>query len=273
MRVRSSSGAKFTLLWEQNDERRSLTIGEPSADGTHSVTLDDMQLSALLVRRCLIVQWGTPMKEAFFPLNISSDSKPGLPAVLGEKPTEQDLLAYFHGRIDEDDLMSILIERRRKKVEGQEAASTPPGRELQNYVLREFLEGIYGMEEVMHESTESPRIFEQALLGEFSPVRLATETQHAFCGGRRTPTAAGFQFVELLRLVENLAPRDDKKPEPAWFGETRERAMDQVLQVVGSAAKRTEFRDNCGTPVFLEFVEAVLKSKTASRWRDAVARQ
>jgi phosphatidylserine/phosphatidylglycerophosphate/cardiolipin synthase-like enzyme len=270
LRVRCSAVADFSLAWERDDELVTLSVGAPSAEGILTIDLDEAQIFALLVRRRVIVRWGEPIRHAFFPLNIASNSKPGLPAVLGQDPTEQDLLAYFHGRIDEEDLMNLLMERGRQKEAGQQAALAPPGRELQNYVVREFLEGLYGMEDVLRDSTASPRIFEQALLGEFSPVRLANETQRAFASGRRTATATGFQLVELLRLVENLAPRDQEKHEPNWFAATRERSLEQLLRIVGTAGVRAEFRESCDAPSFREFVQTVLKTETAARWWTAI---
>jgi hypothetical protein len=147
---------------------------------------------------------------------------------------------------------------------------TPPGRELQNYVIREFLEGLYGMEDVLRSSATSRRVFEQALLGEFSPVRLANETQRAFAGGRRTATAMGFQLVELLRLVESLTLPDEIKPEPAWFADTRDRSLEQLFRVIRTAATRAEFCESCNAPPFRALVAAVLKANTAERWWSAI---
>jgi hypothetical protein len=270
LRVRCSAVANFSLAWERDDELVLLTLGTPSVEGICTIELDETQISTLLVRRRVVVRWGEPRRQALFPLNIASHSKSGLPAVLGQDPTEQDLLAYFHGRIDEEDLMNLLIERGRRKEAGEESPLTPPGRELQNYVVREFLEGLYGMEDVLRDSTASPRIFEQALLGEFSPVRLANETQRAFAGGRRTATATGFQLVELLRLVENLTPRDPKKREPKWFADTRERSLEQLMSVIGTAGARAVFRESCNSAPFREFVQATLKPATAARWSAAI---
>ena len=57
-------------------------------------------------------------------------------------------------------------------------------------------------------SGESPRAFEQALLGDFSPTRLAEEVLRAMRSGRRSPTATAFQLVELLHLVGQLEVTD-----------------------------------------------------------------
>jgi hypothetical protein len=263
-----ATNSPFLLDWEKDGNRSPLNSGKPFQN-SGKIDLNEEQVSALLVRRRLVVRWGEPMQTAFFPLNISSASKRGLPLVLGQDPTEQDLLAYFHGRIAEDDLMSLLIERARLKDTGGVADAPTPGRELQNYVVREFLEGLYGMEDVLRSSTSSPRIFEQALLGEFSPVSLATQTQLAFAGGRRTPTATAFQMLELLRLVENL-PQPDEKDALSWFLTTRERCIEQLLKIVQVASSRSEFCESCRADAFQKLIQSVLKPKTAKCWLGAI---
>jgi hypothetical protein len=274
VRIFDDVATPFEIGWESGDEEKRLRLNETSADGTRSVELLAEQVSALLVRRRVVVRWGDPSQQAIFPINIHGDSKPGLPAVLGQSPTEQDLLAYFHGRIDEDDLMNLLIERARQaESENPPPPPAPPGRELQNYVMREFLEGLYGMEEMLLASTCSQRVFEQALLGEFSPVRLANETVKAFVNHRRTATAVGFQLVQLLQLVENLSPRTaepSKKNIPRWFEKTRERSLAQLMRAVLSAAVRTDFRESCNAEPFRQLVTAVLSDKTAKCWWNAI---
>jgi hypothetical protein len=70
--------------------------------------------------------------------------------------------------------MNLLIERAAQKPDGR-TVPIEPERELQNYVVREFLEGLYGMADLLRHSAVGERTFEQAMLGEFSPVRLANE--------------------------------------------------------------------------------------------------
>jgi hypothetical protein len=234
--------------------------------GLHSASLSDTQVSALLIARRVAVEWGEPVQRALFPINIKAESKTGLPAVLGQDPTEQDLLAYFHGRISEDDLMNTLLERARQLRTGIQVQCEPPGRELQNYVMREFLEGLYGMKDVLRSSASAPRVFEQALLGEFSPVRLGTEVQRAFFAGRRTCVATGFQLVELLQLIDSLEFRDNFRPVPEWFNETRERSLEQLLRVVSVASDRPEFRETCLSLSFRGLVNKLLSAKTAGLW-------
>ena len=152
----------------------------------------------MLSRRTLVVSWGDPPAAAPFPVNIDEPSKAGLPSVLGPRPDEQQLLAYFHGRISEEDLIELLERRAADAVAGGRPTTPPdsePLRQLQSYLLRDFVESLYGLADTLRQSTRSPRAFEQALVGDFSPVSLAEQVLQASRTGRRSPTAAAFQFV------------------------------------------------------------------------------
>jgi hypothetical protein len=218
----------------------------------------------------VVITWKEKTLSACFPINIASKSKAGLPAVLGQHPTERDLLAYFHGRIDEEDLMNLLIERAAQKP-GERTAPIELERELQNYVVREFLEGLYGMADLLQHSAVAERTFEQAMLGEFSPVQLANAVKLSYAGRRRTPTATAFQLLELLRLIENLSP-PATKPIPSWFHSICERAIEKLLLIASEAAKFPEFREKCQATGFAELVSTVLKQNTAQRWVDVVSK-
>ena len=267
--VQCSDATEFSVGYERDDETVFLTLSH-TENHTYVTTLSDADLSALLARRQVVITWKEKTLSACFPINIASKSKAGLPAVLGQHPTEQDLLAYFHGRIDEEDLMNLLIERAAQKA-GERPAVFEPGRELQNYVVREFLESLYGMADSLRHSAVAERTFEQAMLGEFSPVRLANEVKQSYAGRRRTPTAAAFQLLELLSLIENLSP-PAIKPIPAWFHSIRERAIQKLLLIASEAAKFPEFREKCQTTSFAELVSTVLKQDTAQRWMDVVSK-
>jgi hypothetical protein len=265
--------ADFSLAWEKEDELLPLSFGPRSLEGVRACPLDETQIASVLLRRRVVVRWDEPIRKAFFPINIASDSKQGLPAVLGQDPTEQDLIDYFHGRIDEADLIDTLIKRAQPDVGMGSSQTQPlPGRELQNYVMRDFLEGLYGLENVLRDSTYSPRAFEQALLGEFSPVRLAHETQRAFAVGRRTATATAFQLLELLRIIENLSTRVGEECDLTLFAKTRDRAVEELLLVVNAASARAGFSESCDAVPFQELLEAVLKPSTTGRWRKAIER-
>jgi hypothetical protein len=266
IKIERTAPEPFSIALESQHAVTNLICRVSKDGGAHSAYLSAAQVSSLLIARRVIVEWGEPARRALFPINIEAESKTGLPAVLGQDPTEQDLLAYFHGRISDDDLMSLLLERARQRATGIEAQIEPPGKELQNYVMREFLEGLYGMKDVISGATSAARVFEQALLGEFSPVRLGTEVQRAFFAGRRTCVATSFQFVELLQLVDNLEFPDKLGPVPAWFATTRERSLEHLIRIVGVASSRPDFRASCTSPTFRSLVNTILSAKTAVRW-------
>jgi hypothetical protein len=266
--VQCSDATEFSVGCERDDETFFLTVSH-AENHTYVTTLGDEDLSALLARRQVIITWKEKTLSACFPINIASKSKAGLPAVLGQHPTERDLLAYFHGRIDEEDLMNLLIERAAQKP-GERPAPFELERELQNYVVREFLEGLYGMADLLQHSAVAERTFEQAMLGEFSPVQLANEVKLSYAGRRRTPTATAFQLLELLRLIENLSP-PATKPIPSWFHSICERAIEKLLLIASEAAKFPEFREKCQATSFAELVSSVLKRDTAQRWMNAVS--
>jgi hypothetical protein len=271
--IRCDASEPFSVAVESQQANANLIGRIPKGTSTHSVQLNDALVSAFLIARRVIVEWGEPVQRAPFPINIEAESKTGLPAVLGQEPTEQDLLAYFHGRISDDDLMSQLIERARQKALGIEVRFEPPGRELQNYVMREFLEGLYGMKDLIRDAETGERMFEQALLGEFSPVRLATEVQRAFFAGRRTSVAAGFQLVELIQLTDSIEFRGNPGPLPPWFSAIRERSLVQLMRIVCVASTRPDFRASCTSPTFRRLVNTLLSATTADQWWTASAQQ
>ena len=161
----------------------------------------------MLTSRAVQVTWGEPSVSVRFPVNIDEESKAGLPSVLGARPDEQQLLAYFHGRISEEDLIELLERQAAQAVTGGHSPTPEEAerlRQLQSYLLRDFVESLFGLAETLRQSMRSPRAFEQALVGDFSPVSLAEQVLQAFRAGRRSPTAAAFQFVELIQVVAGL---------------------------------------------------------------------
>ena len=136
--------------------------------------------------------WGEPTNPAY-PINVLDTAKAGLPSVLGARPDEQQLLAYFHGQIGEDDLLALLEQRAQHLAKGVEAGTNEgPSADLQNYLIREFVESLYGLEETLKTALYSPRALETAFLGEFSPAALAERVLTSLRAGRRSGTAAAF---------------------------------------------------------------------------------
>jgi hypothetical protein len=235
-------------------------------------TVDTQSLRRVLTVRAVQVSWGEPVLSACFPVNIDEHSKVGLPSVLGARPDEQQLLAYFHGRISEEDLIELLERRAAQALTGRQAPTPQESerlRQFQSYLVRDFVESLFGLASILRQSLRSPRSFEQALVGDFSPVSLAEQVLQAFRAGRRSPTAAAFQFVELLRVVADLPLEGEEILSPGEreaMEEVRGRGLVRLLTIVGSAGEREDFRRACDDGDFSRYVIASLPAALARQW-------
>ena len=209
--------------------------------------VDAQAVRRMLTSRAVQVYWGEPAVAVRFPVNIDEHSKSGLPSVLGVRPDEKQLLAYFHGRITEEDLIELLERRAAQELIGvvpPTLQETERLRQLQSYLLRDFVESLFGLADTLRQSIRSPRSFEQALVGDFSPVSLAEQVVQAFRAGRRSPTSAAFQFIELIRVVAELHLEGE---EPLSQGERE--ALEEV-RVSGIARLLALARGTRGTGGF-----------------------
>jgi hypothetical protein len=234
----------------------------PEPGGVVAFALDPAAVRRLLVRRTVRVQWGEPARAASFPINVLDAAKAGLPSVLGARPDEQQLLAYFHGRIGEDDLLALLEQRAQQAEDVGAGANEGPPADLQNYLIREFVESLYGLEDTLKTALYSPRALESTLLGEFSPAALAHRVLAALRSGRRSATAAAFQFAELVRVVARLPTGTD---DADAIAEVRRRAVDRLLGFVEQAAQIAAFAGSLRDPHFAAYVRASLPRELAVR--------
>jgi hypothetical protein len=252
-------------------DRQTHAMNQPGI--SVGITADSVR--AILTRRVVRVCWGSPPIEALFPVNIAETSKISLPSVLGAKPDEQQLLAYFHGKVSEDDLITLL-EEQAKRTDSVRRSATPQEkdgqlRELQNYVVREFVESLYGLSDTLRQAAYSPRALEQAMLGDFSPSSLAEQVLQAFSAGRRSPTATAFQLVELFRVLDELTWPSDRNILPTdrmILDDVRRRTLERLLGFARAAAARSDFRNVCLDTEFDSYVAAVLSHDLANRWRE-----
>jgi hypothetical protein len=233
-------------------------------------------LRRVLTSRAVQVSWKEPACSVRFPVNIDEDSKAGLPSVLGARPDEQQLLAYFHGRISEEDLIELLEQRAAQALTGVPAPTPQEAerlRQLQSYLLRDFVESLFGLAETLRQSMRSPRAFEQALVGDFSPASLAEQVLQSFRAGRRSPTAAAFQFVELIQVVAGLQLEGEEvlsEREQEALEEVRARGLVRLLAFAGSAGEREDFRQTCSDRDFSRYVTASLPLPLAKQWASIV---
>jgi hypothetical protein len=249
---------------------REVSRNDGATKGFVCVPLDSEAVRRVLTGRCVSVTWGAPPTSVRFPVNVAEDSKTGLPSVLGVRPDEQQLLAYFHGRISEEDLVDLLDRQAQQAGTGQ-ADLTPQEidrlRQLQNYLVRDFVESLFGLEDTLTQAIRySPRAFEQALLGDFSPATLAEQVLQAFHSRRRSPTATAFQFVELIRVVSRLHLAGTDEAEQTALEEIRGRGMRWLLQTVRVAAQRSDFHTVCQNRDFRRYVDASLPKAIANQW-------
>jgi hypothetical protein len=241
-----------------------------------SAPLEAQALRWVLTSRAVQVSWKDPTVSVCFPVNIDQQSKEGLPSVLGARPDEQQLLAYFHGRVSEEDLVELLQRQAAQGLTGRQAPTPQESerfRQLQSYLVRDFVESLFGLTDTLRQSMRSPRAFAQALVGEFSPVSLAEQVLNAFRAGRRSPTAAAFQFVELIRVVAEL-PLEGKetlsKGEREALDEVRARGLARLMALAGSAGERGDFRQACRDGDFSRYVLASLLPPLAEQWASAI---
>lgn len=236
-------------------------------------------LRAILARRVVEVRWSDDKCRCWFPVNVLHESKAGMPSILGAKPTEEQLLAYFHGRISEEDLLSRL-ERQAQESDGRLIATAPEDverlRRLQSYVVREFVESLYGLSRTLQEACSSPRSAEQAFLGDLSPVCLAEQVLQAFMAGKRSPAAAAFQLAELIRVVSEVVWPIASASSPETrraLDDVRRRTIDRLFALCEQASDRDEFARVIRDPDFTAFVRAMLLADLASRWAAVLPRE
>lgn len=121
----------------------------------------------------------------------------------------------------------------------------------------------------------SPRAFEQALIGDFSPASLAEQVLQAFRAGRRSPTAAAFQFVELVHVVAELKLDAEEvllQGEREALEEVRARGLARLLAFARSAGEREDFQQTCSDRDFSRYVTASLSPTLAKQWTSMVVK-
>ncbi|MCA1565746.1 MAG: hypothetical protein LC803_08940 [Acidobacteria bacterium] len=284
------TGTLFIDLWEErfcaseifspeeSDSSPQLLLSfnrYPSENqGRARVDTDSVLVRRLLVHRTVRVHWDQPLRQSLFPINILETAKAGLPSILGVRPDEQQLLAYFHGRIGEDDLL-LLLEQRASKDDPREAdrAGGSPSVEFQNYLLREFVESLFGLQDMLNAAMFSPRALEQALLGDFSPASLGERIMQAYQAGRRSATATAFQLTELLRVASSLTVADThaaSDDELNNIESIKERGVARLLSLVETAGQHEPFKVACKNAHFTKFVQFSLPKKIGARFLSIV---
>ena len=205
-----------------------------------SIPLSDQCLTRLVTEQEVLICWtGCPSGRAV-PINVESSARSRLPISPGTQRIEEtNLLSYYQGRIAWEDLFPNPDLPAGQG--GNPAAPAAPDAgvdktRIQSYQIREFVEALTGLRQDLKAATQSEPSMRLALLGPVSPVALANTILEAAKSGRRTPTAAAFQLVEILACLNSA--RSFEVPEKlslAWqqhLGDTTSktsRLLEQLL--------------------------------------------
>lgn len=212
------------------------------ADPKVRTSLTKPQLERLLREQEVCVKWWLCQEGRPFPVNVVAAAKTTLPISPGTgRPEEQHLIAYYQGRITWEDLYPAPDDGPGPNGPGSET-DEPSGVDtsrIQSYIVREFVEALQGIADDLKASAQSPKAcMRLALLGSVSPVALARRVLEAAESGGRTPTAAGFQLVEIMGCLDT-ARRFPTSPrfENDWSALVDEAAR-KVLEMLDSLRRR-----------------------------------
>ena len=183
-----------------------LAVGQKKSRATtYRLHLEDKVLVRLLREQEVQVEWWECAAGRAVPINVTPAARTKLPISPDSgRPEEQLLIAYYQGRISWEDLFPDPEEHGVHFHHGQstEIASGVDTARIQSYIVREFVEALKGMEDDLKAAAQSPpQCMRLAVLGAVSPVALARRVFEAADKHGRTPTATGFQLVEILACL------------------------------------------------------------------------
>jgi hypothetical protein len=170
-----------------------------------SGVLESGVLEQVLRDQRVNVSWSSYSVE--FPINVDLDARLLLPVSPGAKsPGESVLLAYYQGKISVEDIYPPPPDEPGNDVDPTKANSNDESAvdttRIQSYQIREFVEALQGIHDDLRSAAKATETaMKHALLGEVSPLTLAREVIRAVSERRRSPTAAGFQLVEILACL------------------------------------------------------------------------
>lgn len=199
---------------------------------TASGALEPRILETLLRDQRVNVRWDG--KSVEFPINVDLEARLLLPISPGAQPPGENLLlAYYQGKIRPEDIYP-----------------PPPGEadtdhdpfgltrvnesgvdttKIQSYQIREFVEALQGIQDDLRSAASGTETaMKLAVLGEVSPVSLASEVVRAVHDQRRSATAAGFQLVEILACLAMARRFDVPATRQGAWSDILGRARDEV---------------------------------------------
>ena len=177
-----------------------------SKDGVYVTELSSEQLAQVLRSQEVTVKWWEHGTGCNFPVNVSAEVRPTLPISPDNgNPKEHHLIAYYQGRIRWEDIFPNPNpdpdDPHSNPLDEIDESSVDTSK-IQSYIVREFVEALKGINDDLKAAALSTKgSMQLALLGTVSPLALAKHICDAAIQGHRTPTATGFQLVEILGCV------------------------------------------------------------------------
>lgn len=239
-----------------------LSAGGPPA--IERVTLSPDALEALLLDRELWVSNVDSGQAGAYPINVApGEARLRLPLAPGStRPGEEALLAYYQGKISFEDLYpppDDAAARKRSPSSDPLERSGVDTSQIQSYRVRSFVEALPGLKAELMRVLGPKPIIEFAFLAEASPVGLARAIEQEVGAGGKSPTAAAFQLVEILKVIRVAAQHSDQR-DPEVLAEVAGRAesiVQAILNGIQTATPQLFVRDSA----FSQYQATVLGSR------------
>ena len=231
----ATGGAEFLwsarLLDKDNIPGETLVPLEQTQDATKvsfTVSLSDQVLTRLLTDQEVQICWADCPAGRPFPLNVEASARASLPISPGKQTIEENyLISYYQGRIAWEQLFPD-PEAGGPSCDQNTISPAPASgvdkSRIQSYQIREFVEALAGLNQDLRSATQSEPAMRLALLGPVSPFALGQTIIDAVVAGRRTPTAAGFQLVEILACLQSAISH----PVPERLADVWQQHLQQV---------------------------------------------
>ena len=207
-----------------------LLLGKGGKAGEALVSLAPESVRQLLQAREVWVQNQDQNLAGAYPVNVAPEARLLLPLAPGAaRPGEEALLAYYQGQISFEELYpdpEDSLETGPRSLDGLERSGVDTTR-IQSYRIRAFVEALPGMLSELSRVCGPQPLLEMAFLGETSPVGLARCIVTEVSTGMKSPTAAGFQLVEILRVLREAAAHVGQR-DPKLLRDVAERAERQI---------------------------------------------
>jgi hypothetical protein len=249
----------YWLIFQRWNGKLPIKVSVDLSEATHCDTnlrpLSSLPKGAIEAAVYVEVRWEGNI--GFFPVRF--DDKATLPTVLaGRRPTEDELIEYYLFGKEPDWDGDDGGDGRKRDSEPSATEKAVDTRRILSYFIRRFVQAIPGIEAEIRGATYSRTALLNALRGSTSPLELA---ERAFASlGRpaardeptKTPTAVGFQLVEICAALERSKARVSDKELKQCFDPVLARCLELVDQV---ARRNPELKGG----VFQDYRQRILR--------------